>query len=418
MMNPKILPPAAWKPSTHYFKAADGKVFTTNLISAKKIGIKIFPSYTIWVHVIGTPLPDKDILIGWDVYCQCKSLRLLPTGIRYKKEFKSFSDIPKIFPLSEIQPSFEQIQRKLLQFCSNSHVEFHHPNPLWKNPDFFIKLPFKLNEDVNPTKATHSGMSPSDLKLANEECDILLQQGLLEHTSSPWACQAFYVEKRSEQIRGKKRLVIDYKPLNLFLQSDKFPVPRTNMLFSQLPGANIFSKFDLKGAFWQIGIHPSDRYKTAFCLPNAQYQWTVLPFGLKTAPSLFQKAITRIFHPILHSALLYIDDILLFSTDENSHTQLLHHFHDLLNQYGIMLSEKKSMIGLKEIEFLGMHISNGQYRPGPHLASQLLDFPDSNLTHKQIQQFLGIVNYIRDFIPRISHYTSVLSIHLKKKPLP
>ena len=250
-------------------------------------------------------------------------------GIRYKKEFKSFSDIPKIFPLSEIQPSFEQIQSKLLQFCSNSHDDFHHPNPLWKNSDFFIKLPFKLNEDVNPTKATHSGMSPSDLKLANEECDILLQQGLLEHTSSPWACQVFYVEKRSEQIRGKKRLVIDYKPLNLFLQSDKFPVPRTNMLFSQLPGANIFSKFDLKGAFWQIGIHPSDRYKTAFCLPNAQYQWTVLPFGLKTAPSLFQKAITRIFHPILHSALLYIDDILLFSTDENSHAQLLLHFHDL-----------------------------------------------------------------------------------------
>ena len=64
-----------------------------------------------------------------------------------------------------------------------------------------------------------------------------------------------------------------------------------------------------------------------------------------------------------------------------------------------MLLEKKSMIGLKEIEFLGMYISNGQYRPGPHLASQLLNFPDSNLTHKQIQQFLGIVNYIRDFIP-------------------
>ncbi|KAK2649942.1 hypothetical protein Ddye_017431 [Dipteronia dyeriana] len=56
---------------------------------------------------------------------------------------------------------------------------------------------------------------------------------------------AFYVEKRSEQVRGKKRLVIDYKPLNLFLQDDKFPVPRANTLFSQIPGATIFSKFDL-----------------------------------------------------------------------------------------------------------------------------------------------------------------------------
>ena len=130
-------------------------------------------------------------------------------------------------------------------------------------------------------------MTPSNLKMANEECDELLRQGLLEPTSSPWACQAFYVEKRSEQIREKKRLVIDYKPLNLFLHDDKFPISRTNTLFAQLPKASIFSKFDLKGAFWEIGIHPDDRYKTAFCLPNAQYQWKVLPFGLKTAPSLF-----------------------------------------------------------------------------------------------------------------------------------
>ncbi|KAK0606662.1 hypothetical protein LWI29_002314 [Acer saccharum] len=235
----------------------------------------------------------------------------------------SSSDIPKIFPLSTIQALFEHIQQKLLLLCANNHATFSHPSPLWKNPDFFIKLPFKLNEDTNPTKATHSGKSPSDLNLANEECNELLRQGLIEHTSSPWACQAFYVEKRSELLRGKKRLVMDYKPLNLLLRDDKFPVPRPNVLFSQLPGATIFSKFDLKGAFWQIGIHPDERYKTAFYLPNAQYQWTVLPFGLKTAPSLSQKAVTRISHPLLHSTLIYIDDILLFSPDETSHKLLL-----------------------------------------------------------------------------------------------
>ncbi|KAK1549814.1 hypothetical protein Q3G72_008377 [Acer saccharum] len=354
MMNPTILPPEYWKSQEHHFRAADGKVFTTHLITRKKIGIQFFPSFTLWVHVLGTPLPDKDILLGWDIFCQCQSLRILPSGIRYKKNFKAFSDILKIFKLSTIQAPFKQIQQKLLLLCADNHATFSHPSPLWKNPDFFIKLPFKLNEDINPTKATHSGMSLSDLKLANEECNELLRQGLIEHTSSPWACQAFYVEKRSELLRGKKRLVVDYKPLNLFLP---------NVLFSQLPRATIFSKFDLKGAFWQIGIHPDERYKTAFCLPNAQYQWTVLPFGLKTAPSLFQKAVTRIFHPLLHSALIYIDDILLFSPDETSHNLLLQQFHDIVNQYGIMLSEKKSIVRRSEIEFLGMHIANGQYQP-------------------------------------------------------
>ncbi|KAI9195672.1 hypothetical protein LWI28_017115 [Acer negundo] len=81
-----------------------------------------------------------------------------------------------------------------------------------------------------------------------------------------------------------------------------------------------------------------------------------------------------------------------------------------------MLSEKKSVIGQTQIDFLGMHISDGQYRPGPYLAVQLLDFPDSHLTTKQVQQFLGIVNFIRDFLPQVSRYTSVLSSLLKKTP--
>ncbi|KAK2641330.1 hypothetical protein Ddye_023093 [Dipteronia dyeriana] len=132
-MNPKILPSKAWKSYVRYFKAADGQIFTTNMISRNKIGIKIFPSCTLWVHIIGTPLPDKDILIGWDVYCQCKSLKILHNGIRYKRDFKPFSNIPKIFTLSEIQPSFQQVQEKLLQFCTNSYVDFKHPKTFWKN---------------------------------------------------------------------------------------------------------------------------------------------------------------------------------------------------------------------------------------------------------------------------------------------
>ncbi|WVZ08580.1 hypothetical protein V8G54_021926 [Vigna mungo] len=269
----------------------------------------------------------------------------------------------------------EEIKKKLLSLCADNHGGFSHPKPLWKNPNFFVKLPFKLNEDVNPTKATHPGMTPSDLQLARQECQELLTQGLIEPTHSNWACQAFYVEKRSERVRGKKRLVIDYKPLNHFLQDDKFPIPKASSLPILLKESNIFSKFDLKSGFWQIGIDPPERHKTAFCIPNAQYQWTVLPFGLKVAPSLFQKAMTKIFEPILENAIIYIDDILLFSKD------------------------------ISEIDFLGMHFSKGFYQPQKHIAEELLKFPDHSLTTKQIQQFLRILNYIRDFIPKAAKYT-------------
>ncbi|KAH9671297.1 hypothetical protein KPL70_017319 [Citrus sinensis] len=258
---------------------------------------------------------------------------------------------------------------------------------------------------------------PIDFLLAKQECSQLLQQGLIEPTDSDWACQAFYVEKQSELVRGKKRLVIDYQPLNSFLKDDKFPLPKIQTLFVHLHGARIFSKFDLKAGFWQLGISPVDRHKTTFCIPDAHYQWTVLPFGLKVAPSLFQKAMTKFFSPILHHALVYIDDILLFSSDHESHQKLLLDFFHIMQAHGIMLSEKKSSISKESIDFLGMVIKDGHYQPGQHIAIELLKFPDTNFTKKQIQQFLGIVNYVRDFIPKVAIHTSQLS-RMPKKTVP
>ena len=185
--------------------------------------------------------------------------------------------------------------------------------------------------------------------------------------------------------------MIDYKTLNHFLLDDKFPLPRTQMLFSHLGKARYLSKFDLKSGFWQLGVHPTDRYKTAFCIPTGQYQWKVLPFGLKVAPSLFQKAMIRIFEPVLHNALVYIDDVLLFSETLGEHRILLQEFSDKVKKYGVMLSEKKCTVGTESIEFLGMKITDGTYQPGIWLKR----FSDNNLSVKEIQQFLGIVNYLR-----------------------
>ncbi|KAH9680124.1 hypothetical protein KPL71_026424 [Citrus sinensis] len=166
MLNPHILPSEYWTQFEEHFKAVNGKLFTTSLITKKPIGIQIFPNCVIWTKVIGSNLPNKDILLGFDILHQIKHLQIIPTGIRVKSMFKPFTDILKLYNLSETPQSYQDISTKLLSFCPESHYEFTHPNPLWKNKSFFIKLPFKLNEDINPTKATHPGMSPSDLLLA------------------------------------------------------------------------------------------------------------------------------------------------------------------------------------------------------------------------------------------------------------
>ncbi|KAL4303399.1 hypothetical protein GQ457_10G020850 [Hibiscus cannabinus] len=417
IMNPDILPKTWWKPYTKKFSTASNEIFTTYLVS-KPITIQFFPGCSIRTTVLGSRLPGKDILLGFDIFNQVRLLRITPRGIEYIQMFKPFVQIERLF----LTQSTEEIQSLIAELkarsCTESHEDFLSKcdHPLWQNPEFYVKLPFKKNEDINPTKASHTRMNPEHQKLAIAECNELLQQGLIEPSDSQWACEAFYVNKMSEQARGKLRLVINYQPLNHFLQDDKFPLPNRNALFSSLSKAQIFSKFDLKAGFWQLGIDPTDRPKTGFCIPNQHYQWKVMPFGLKTAPSLFQKAMIRIFQPIMDQTLIYIDDILLFSQDEEAHLKLLQRFSQLLVQYGIMLSERKMKINQKEIEFLGMNLKEGKYQPGPHIAQELIKFPEKDLSKKQILQFLGIVNYLRDFIPKISKYTNPLRKMLKKDP--
>ena len=142
-----------------------------------------------------------------------------------------------------------------------------------------------------------------------------------------------------------------------------------------------------------------------------------MPFSFKVAPSLFQKGMTKIFSLILYHALVYIDDVLLFSSDHESHQKLLLGFFHIVQEHDIILSEKKNSIAKESIDFLGMGIKDGHYQPGLHIATELLKFPYTYLNKKQIQQFLRIVNYVRDFIPKVAIHISQLS-HLLRKQCP
>ncbi|KAK6940364.1 Reverse transcriptase domain [Dillenia turbinata] len=114
---------------------------------------------------------------------------------------------------------------------------------------------------------------------------------------------------------------------------------------------------------------PEDRSKTTFCIPDHHFQWTVIPFGLKTAPSKFQKAMLKIYGSMVPNILIYIDDILLFSDTVEKHLELLQRFHQITIDHRIMLSEKKMIIEEKEIDFLGMKIKDGRMQLQPHIAS-------------------------------------------------
>ncbi|KAH9780501.1 hypothetical protein KPL71_008103 [Citrus sinensis] len=108
--------------------------------------------------------------------------------------------------------------------------------------------------------------------------------------------------------------------------------------------------------------------------------------------------------------------ILVHDRTHDEHHKLLQQFFHIIQEHGIMISDKKSTIATTSVDFLGMKIQDGHYQPGPHIAQELLHFPESNFTKKQVKQFLGIINYIRDFLPHVNYHTSKLSELLKKNP--
>nr|XP_016491083.1 PREDICTED: RNA-directed DNA polymerase homolog [Nicotiana tabacum] len=93
----------------------------------------------------------------------------------------------------------------------------------------------------------------------------------------------------------------------------RYPIPKKRDLLKRTYKANVYSKFDMKSGFWQIQVAEKDRYKTTFNIPFGQYEWNVMPFGLKNASSEFQNIMNSIFNDYSHMSIVYIDDVLIFS---------------------------------------------------------------------------------------------------------
>ncbi|XP_075099164.1 uncharacterized protein LOC142176027 [Nicotiana tabacum] len=151
----------------------------------------------------------KYLIVGFDIFRQLKDQpQIKANGITFKNQFKPYFEIPRLFQITN-DKQMKEIEQNLTEHsCDEFHKDFtkNGKSPLWKNKEFLIKLPFKKNENINPIKASHSGMNPDHFQLAKKELEELLEFDLIEPSDSQWACEAFYINKRSKQTRGKFRV--------------------------------------------------------------------------------------------------------------------------------------------------------------------------------------------------------------------
>jgi hypothetical protein len=276
----------------------------------------------------------KDNLISQSI-CLIKNKQ---KHLKFLKDEVHYQRVQQQLNCKILQQKIERFHEKLNQeVCSN------FPNAFWNRKTHVVKLPYvkDFNERNIPTKARPIQMNQEIMEFCKNEINDLLEKKIIRPGKSPWSCPAFYVQKNAELERGAPRLVINYKPLNKVLEWIRYPIPNKQDLINRLSDSVVFSKFDLKSGFWQIQIHEDDKYKTAFTTPFGHYEWNVMPFGLKNAPSEFQNIMNDIFNPFSKFCIVYIDDVLIFSKSIEEHWKHLNSFLDTIKYSGLVVSSPK-----------------------------------------------------------------------------
>ena len=153
-------------------------------------------------------------------------------------------------------------------------------------------------------------------------------------------------------------MCIDYRALNKITIKNKYPLPRIDELLDRLLGAKVYSKIDLKSGYHQVRIAKGDEPKTAFRTRYGHFEFQVLSFGLTNAPATFMTMMNDIFRDYLDSFIIvYIDDILVYSKNEEEHEKHLEIVLQKLRENKLYAKLSKCEFAKKEVEFLGHVVS-------------------------------------------------------------
>ena len=243
----------------------------------------------------------------------------------------------------------------------------------------------------------------------SQELNCLEKQGTISPvTHSQWATPIVPVPKKD----GKFRLCGDYKvTVNQVLMVEEYPLPTPDELFTTLAGGKVFSKLDLSQAYLQLPVDKESKQYLTINTHQGLYEYNRLPFGVASAPAIFQKLMDTVLQGV-SEVICYIDDILVSSADEDSHLRALEEVCNRLEKHGFRLKLEKCEFLLKSIEYLGHVVSKDGIQPIPSKVEAIVKAP-TPANVQQLRSFLGLINYYGKFIPNLATILRPLNVLLQ-----
>lgn len=238
--------------------------------------------------------------------------------------------------------------------------------------------------------------------------DLLAAKVIKPAPDCPWVSNCHLVPKMRT---NKWRLVIDYRYVNSLITDDGYQIPNVQDLLVRLSGSKLFTLIDLNWGFWNVSIEQQSQEYTGFVVPErGVFVWTVIPFGLKISPTVFQRAIEKALRPLIDQGRVsvYIDDIIIFTDTVSMHLTLLQQVLTLLRETGFFINFEKSEFLREEVLYLGHLISENTLKPDPAKIQGIANAIAPKNKHTLLS-FCAAANYLRAFIPKFSELMEPLT---------
>ena len=329
--------------------------------------------------------PLAELQLSYDKYClEAYGMAIDPDRLLRKKRYlvSVVTDADQLAPcrdqiVSDLRAEYPTVFSDELKYIDHRLV-YHHIQLVdgYKKP-YCYPIAWERQEAVK------------------EKLDEMLAQGIIRQSTSLFASPILVVPKKD----GRIRLCVDYRNLNAVTIPDNYVLPRIDQLKTRIQG-KVFTTIDLKDGFMQIPIAEEDIGKTAMSTQWGLYEYLRMPFGLRNAPPTFQRFMNTVLHRVEHQ-FCYIDDIIVFSENVEDHKKHLQGVFERLAKYGLVINIEKSHFVQTHVAYLGFEFYEHGYRPLESHTLKIKDFPRPK-TKKELQSFLGALQYYRSHIPGLA----------------
>lgn len=187
------------------------------------------------------------------------------------------------------------------------------------------------------------------------EAEYLLENGLAGHSCSSWSSPCLLVPKPD----GTFRFCTDYRKVNAVTIPDCYPLPRMEDCIDNLGSAQFVSKLDLLKGYWQVPLTSQASEISAFVTPDYFLQYSVMAFGMRNAPAMFQRLVNIVL-ACVPNCNAYLDDLVVYSSNWSEHTTLLRTVFKRLARASLTLNLAKCEFGQATIAYLGKEVGKGQ----------------------------------------------------------